>query len=124
MTGDRSINISGGTYNEYIQGDAINVQGNYINVQGDFINLNQDLPQIDAQIQKRLIQFQSQGDSPEAAQEKVAGQLANQAKNQPATKHRLTELGKFIGKAAASGLIGEATLTVLKTALRLVGIPL
>ncbi len=121
MTGDRSINISGGTYNEYIQGDAVNVQGNYIN-QGASINLNQDLSQIATQIQQRLIQLQAQGDSLEVAQCKVASQLADQAKKQPETKHQLANVGKSIGNSAVSGIIGEVAVTVLKMALGLVGI--
>lgn len=115
MTGNRFINTGGGNYNEFIQGDSINIQGNTINI-------GQDLSQADAEIQGLLAQLQLQGDSQESAQRKVASQLATQAQTQPETKKRLSQLAKYLGDAAASGVISEAVLTVLKMALGLAGI--
>jgi hypothetical protein len=129
MSGDRIFNMSGGTYNESIQGDSINIHGNYINngdstnVQGNYINISQDLAQSAAQIQQRLNQLQTQGYSSEAAQQKVAKYLATQAKTEPSTMNKLTKLGHYLGDAAANGLIGEAVVTVVKTALTLAGFP-
>lgn len=116
MAGDRFIDTGGGNYNEFIQGDSINVQGNYINI-------SQDLARAAAQIQQLLIQLETQGETSESARQKVANQLANQAKNQPEMKHRLSQLGRYLGNAAAGGVISEAALTVLKMALGIAGIP-
>jgi uncharacterized protein YoaH (UPF0181 family) len=130
MSGERIFNISGGTYNESIQGDSINVQGNYINngdstnVQGNYINISQDISQAAAQIQQRLNQLKTQGYSSEEAQQKVARALAIQAKNEPNTRNKLTELGRYLGDAAANGLIGEAVVWVVKVALASAGFPL
>ena len=52
MAGDRFIDTGGGNYNEFIQGDSINVQGNYVNI-------SQDLAQAAAQIQQLLIQLET-----------------------------------------------------------------
>ena len=130
MSGERIFHISGGTYNESIQGDSINVQGNYINngdstnVQGNYINISQELYQLADQIQQRVNQLKTQGYSSEEAQQKVARALAIQAKNEPNTRHKLTELGRFLGDAAANGLIGEAVVWVVKVALASAGFPL
>ena len=117
MSGERIFNISGGTYNESIQGDSINVQGNYINI-------SQDLSQAAAQIQQRLNQLKTQGYSSEEAQQKVARALAIQAKTEPNTRNTLTKLGRYLGDAAANGLIGEAVVWVVKVALASAGFPL
>lgn len=117
MSGDRTINIGGGTYNESIRGNNINIQGNHINI-------SQDLSQAAAQIQELLTQLQAQGYTPEQAQQQVAEDLANQANNEPVTKSKLAKIGQYLGDAAANGLIGEATVEVLKNVLRLAGLPL
>lgn len=115
MSENRIINTGGGAYNEYIQGDNINIQGNHI-------NLSQDLSQAIAQIQELLTQLQTQGYTPEEAQHKVAENLAKQANNEPVTKSKLAKIGRYLGDAAANGLIGEATVEGLKNVLRLAGI--
>ncbi len=130
MSSDRIFNMSGGTYNELIHGDSINVQGNYINngdstnVQGNYINISQDISQAAAQIQQRLNQLKTQGYSSEEAQQKVARALAIQVKNEPNTRNKLTQLGRYLGDAAANGLIGEAVVWVVKVALASAGFPL
>jgi hypothetical protein len=130
MSGERIFHISGGTYNESIQGDSISVQGNYINngdstnVQGNYINISQDISQAAAQIQQRLNQLETQGYSLEEAQQKVARALAIQAKNEPNTRNKLIKLGRYLGDAAANGLIGEAVVWVVKVALASAGFPL
>lgn len=116
MAGDRFINTGGGNYNEFIQGDSVNVQGNYVNI-------TQDLAQAAAQIQQLLIQLQAQGDTQKTAQEKIANQLANQAKTQPEYRQKLSQISRYLGDAAANGIIGEAALAVLRMALGLAGIP-
>jgi len=116
MTGNRFINTGGGSYNEFIQGDSINIQGNTINI-------GHDLTQAAAEIQRLLVQLQSQGDTQESAQRKVANQLATQAQTQPKDQKRLSQIAKYLGNAAAGGVISEAALTVLKMALGLAGIP-
>lgn len=78
MTRNRFINTGGGNYNEFIHGDSVNIQGNTINVGQDF-NVGQDLTQLNTEIQRLLAQFQSQGDTQESAQRKLANQLATQA---------------------------------------------
>ncbi|NES21592.1 MAG: hypothetical protein F6K41_22355 [Symploca sp. SIO3E6] len=129
MGGKRTINTGGGTYNEsntntsggmYIE----SIHGNSTNIQGSYLNINQDLSQAAAQIQKLLIQLQTQGYSSKEAQNKVAQDLATQAKSEPRTKTTLTKWRQYLGDAAANGLIGEAAVEVIKTALRLSGIPL
>jgi hypothetical protein len=117
MSGNRTINTGGGAYNESIQGNNINIQGNHIKI-------SQDLSQAAAQIQELLTQLQTQGYTPDEAQQKVAENLANQANNEPVTKSKLAKIGHYLGDAAANGLIGEATVEVLKNVLRLAGIPL
>lgn len=117
MSGDRIINTGGGTYNECIQGDFINIQGNTI-------NLSQDLSQAAAQIQQLLAQLQTQGYTSNAAQQKVARDLATQAANTPSTRNQLTKWGQYLGDAAANGLIGEAVVQVIKMALGLAGLPI
>ena len=127
MGGDRTINIGSGTYNESINtgGGTYNesIHGNSINIQGSYININQDLSQAAAQIQKIVTQLKTQGYSSEEAQNKVAQDLATKAKSDLRTKTTLTKLRQYLGDAAANGLIGEAAVEVIKTALRLLGIP-
>jgi hypothetical protein len=124
MSGDRNINMSGGTYNEsiqgdYVQGDSIKVQGNYI------INISHDLSQLVSQIQQRLTQVQVEKKySLEEAQKIVATELANQAKSQPSIKQKLAKLGQYVRDGAANGLIGQAAVEVIKIALSLLNFPL
>jgi hypothetical protein len=117
MSADRIINIGSGNYNEiqgnYILGDSINIQGNEINI-----------TQAEYQIQQLLNQLQGNGFSTEDAQKKVASDLIIKAKKDPATKKKLVKWGQYISDAAANGLIGEATVAVIKIALAGVGIQL
>lgn len=118
---DRTINISGGDYNENIQGDNIKVQGDYI--RGSVFNLSQDLSQTAIHIEQRLSQIRSEGYSASAAGQKLAQELAAEARSNPNMMKRLTDLCKFSGNAALSGLIGEGAVSVLKVTLALLGIP-
>ncbi len=123
MSGDRIINMSGGTYNESIQGGY--VQGDSINIQGNYINISQDLSQFISQIQHHLTQIQAERKcSPDEAQKFVAAELANQAKSQPNIKQKLAKLGQYVRDGAANGLIGQAAVEVIKIALNLLNLPL
>lgn len=122
MSGDRIINMSGGTYNESIQGDF--VQGDSIKIQGNYINISQDLSQLISRIQHRLTQIQAEGKySSDEAQRVVASELANQAKNQPSIKQKLVKLGQYIRDGAANGIIGQASVEIIKIALNLLNLP-
>lgn len=107
MVNNRHINFgSGGTYNEsvHVQGDLIH--GNKI--------VGQDLNSAIAEIQKLLHQLQSQCPSEEATQ-KVANELADQAKADPERKQTLMQLGRYV--AANGGIeagIGKAIELALK----------
>ncbi len=114
MAGDRNIHMGSGNYNK-------SIQGNYI--QGNFINIGQDLSQVATKIQESLTQLQTQGYTPHDAQQKVASDLVSQANNDSQFRSNLVKLGKFVGDAAANGLIGEAVVGVFKLALGLLGIP-
>ncbi|AKG22816.1 hypothetical protein [Calothrix sp. 336/3] len=114
---NRNIYNIGGNFNQSIQGD-------YIEIHGNQINTSQDLSQAAAQIQQLLTQLQSQGYSQTEAQQKVAKDWANNAKNDPKEKGKLVKLGQYVQNAATSSLIGEATIEAIKLALRLSGIPL
>jgi UDP-N-acetylmuramate-alanine ligase len=117
MSGDRIINVGSGIYNESIHGNSTNIQGNHINI-------GQDLSQAAAQIQQFLNQLQTEGATSEEAQKEVARDLATQTKNDPNTRSKLAKLSQYVGDAAANGLISEAVVEVVKTALRLAGLPL
>jgi len=85
----------------------------------------QTLAEAAAEIQQLLKQLeQTQQYTPEAAQQKVAGDLATKANNDAAVKSRLEKWSQYMGDAVANGLIGEAAVTVLKLTLQLIGIPL
>ena len=84
----------------------------------------QTLGEAAAEIQELLKQLQTQGYSPEAAQQKVASDLATKAKSNPTFKKKLVKWGQYLGDAAANGLIGEAVVTALKLTAQLVGIPI
>ncbi|MDJ0697067.1 hypothetical protein [Mastigocoleus sp. MO_188.B34] len=112
-----NISHLGGNFNQ-------SIQGNYTEVHGNYIDTTQDLSQAAAQIQELLIQLQSQGYSETDAQQKVANDWANKARNDLKTKGKLVKLGKYINNAAANGLIGQAAVEAIKLALKLSGIPL
>ncbi|MBW4610680.1 MAG: hypothetical protein KME22_26575 [Hassallia sp. WJT32-NPBG1] len=112
-----NIDTIGGNFNQ-------SIQGNYTEVHGNYINMSQNLSQAAAQIQQLLTQLQCQGYSPTDAQQKVANDWANKAKNDPKAKGKLIKLGQYMRDAAANGVIGETAVEVIKLALRLSGIPL
>ncbi|MEG4091284.1 hypothetical protein [Microcoleus sp. Pol12B5] len=117
MSANRIINTGGGAYNESIHGNNINIQGNHINI-------SQDLSQAATQIEELLTKLQTQGYTPEKAQEEVTNKLANQANNDPITRSKLAKIAHYLGEAAANGLIGEATIEIFKNVAKLAGIPL
>jgi uncharacterized lipoprotein len=100
------------------------IQGGYTQIHGNQINMSQDLSQAAAQIQQLLTQLQSQGYSSTDAGKKVANDWANEAKTDPKAKSKMVKLGQYVRDAATSSVIGEATVEVIKLALRLSGIPL
>jgi hypothetical protein len=64
----RNVTMEGGTYNEQVQGDSINIQGNQI-------YLGQDLSQFTIQLKKILNQLQNQGCDAVAAEKQVIDEL-------------------------------------------------
>ncbi|NJR19292.1 MAG: hypothetical protein HC785_28825 [Calothrix sp. CSU_2_0] len=112
-----NIGSIGGNFNQ-------SIQGGYTQIHGNQINMSQDLSQAAAQIQQLLTQLQSQGYSSTEAQQKVATDWANEAKTDPKAKSKMVKLGQYVRDAATSSVIGEATVEVIKLALRLSGIPL
>ncbi|MEG3920971.1 hypothetical protein QUA07_17795 [Microcoleus sp. T3_A4] len=115
MANDHNIYMGSGNYSP-------SIKGNYI--QGNFINTGQDLSQVVTKIQESLIQLQTQGYTPQDAQQKVATDLVSQANNDSQAKSKLVNLRQYVVDAAANGLIGEAVVGVVKVALGLLGIPL
>lgn len=112
-----NIGSIGGNFNQ-------SIQGGYTQIHGNQINMSQDLSQAAAQIQHLLTQLQSQGYSTTDAQHKVANDWVNEAKSDPKVKSKMVKMGQYVRDAATSSVIGEATLEVIKLALRLSGIPL
>jgi uncharacterized protein YjbI with pentapeptide repeats len=97
---------------------SINNQHNYASEQ------KQTLAEAAAEIQQLLKQLETQGYSPEAAQQQIASDLAKRVQSNPEAKSRLAQWGQYLGDAAANGLIGEAAVTVLKLVAQLAGIPI
>jgi uncharacterized protein YjbI with pentapeptide repeats len=93
-------------------------------VETQYNNMSQDLPKAAAQIQQLLAQLQTQGYTPEDAKQRVASDLARKAQSNPTVKEKLMKLLQYVREAAANGLIGEATVEVIKLALQAVGVPL
>jgi hypothetical protein len=114
MTNNPIINTGDGIQNN----GSISIAGNYI--QRDFINMSQDLSQAAAQIQNLLTQLQTQGSSPEDAQQQAASVLATEAQKNPTFKSKLVKWGQSLGDAATKTTVTE----VVKLALRLSGVPL
>jgi hypothetical protein len=112
-----NIGSIGGNFNQA-------VHGGYTQIHGNQINMSQDLSQAAAQIQQLLTQLQSQGYSATDAQQKVASDWASEAKSDPKAMNKMEKLGRYVRNAATSSVIGEATVEVIKLALRLSGIPL
>lgn len=89
------------------------------NTFNDFSN-TQDLTQAASQIQTLLSQLQQQGHSPEEAQQQVAHELAEQAKQDPTMLDKLVMWGQRLGDATVTDVVKG----VVKLALRSVGVPL
>ncbi|MBD1932089.1 MULTISPECIES: pentapeptide repeat-containing protein [Cyanophyceae] len=106
---------------------AGDVKGNQESIQNNYnytFEQKQILAEAEAEIQELLKQQRTQGYSPEAAQQKVASDLAIKANNDPAVKSKLEKWGQYLGDAAVNGLIGEAVVTVVKSALQFLGLPI
>ena len=103
-------NVLNGIYNDY----SSDIDYSLINDQSEF----------DKKIQQHMTILQQGGDSQDKAINKVAHDLAKQARNNPGLKEKLKNWANYVSNAATSGLIGEGTVQVLKLALQLAGIPL
>jgi hypothetical protein len=114
---------AGGNFNKSIEGNYLQVHGNYIN-NGNYINISHNLSEAATQIQDLLWQLENQGYNRQDAKQKVAKDWANEVKNNPRAKGKLVKLGQSIRDAAASAVIGEATLDVIKLVFASLGIPL
>lgn len=112
-----NIGSIGGNFNQ-------SIHGAYTQIHGNQINMSQDLSQAAAQIQQLLTQLQSQGYNSTQAQQKVASDWADEVKSDLKAKSKMVKLGQYVRDAATSSVIGEATVEVIKLALRLSGIPL
>ena len=107
MTGDRIIN----TQNYYENVDTGG--GNYI--QGDCINMSQDLSQAASQIQSLLEKLQQQGITVDVAQEQVAQDIANQAKNDPKMRDKLVNWGQSVGNATITDVVKGAVKLAIRS---------
>ncbi|WP_071880833.1 pentapeptide repeat-containing protein [Geitlerinema sp. PCC 7407] len=110
----RNINTGGGNYIESNSGGY--AEGNYVN----YINMNQNLTHAASQIQALIDQLQSQGMDVDVAKEKVAADIANQAKNNPSMQAKLLKWGQSVGNATVSDVVQG----VVKLAIRSAGLPL
>jgi hypothetical protein len=131
MTGNHNIDTGGGSYNIHTGGGnyKASISGNYNEsiagnyIQGNYISMSQDLSQAAAQIQQLLNQLKTtQKCSPEAAQQKVAEELATQSRSDPSVRYKLVKWGQSLGDAAAKTTVTEAATAVVKLALTLAGI--
>jgi hypothetical protein len=111
MSGDRHVNTGGGNYIE--SNDGYYIQGNYI-------NMSQDLTQAAAQIQDLIEQLQKRGVAVDVAQERVANDIANQARSDSTVKDKLLKWGQSLGSATVSDVVKGA----VKLAIRSAGVPL
>jgi hypothetical protein len=87
--------MSGGTYNEFIDGDY--VQGDYIKIQGNQIYIGQDLSHFTAQIQEILNRLRTQDYSKEEAEEQVAQELKTEYYKNSKFRKRLFRWKKSLG---------------------------
>jgi uncharacterized protein YjbI with pentapeptide repeats len=94
------------------------------NQHNDAPEQKQTLAEAAAEIQQLLTQLQSQGCSPEEAQQQAANDLATKAKDNPTTLGKLVRWGQSLGDTAAQTTVSEAAKEVVKLALRLSGVPL
>ncbi len=115
MGGNHNIYTGGGNYNE-------SIQGNYI--QGNYVHINQDLSESIILIQQLLNQIQFREEASKDEQQKAAYDLVSLAQKNPEAKGKLVKLSRYLGDAAANGLIGQAAVEVFRLALGLLNIPL
>ncbi|MBD1929504.1 GUN4 domain-containing protein [Trichocoleus sp. FACHB-90] len=87
---NRNVSMDGGTYNEQIQGDSINIQGNQI-------YLGSDLSEFTNQIKEILHQLQNQGCDAVAAQEQVIDELKIQIPKNSRIRTKLLKWKKQLG---------------------------
>ena len=85
----------------------------------DFSN-TQDLAEAASQIQSLLSQLQEQGETSESAQQRVAENLAQQAKDSTTVKKKLEMWGQKLGDATVTDVVKG----IVKMALRSSGLPL
>jgi hypothetical protein len=76
------------------------------------------------QIHELLQQLQTQGNTPEEAQQKVAKDLAKQAESDSSVMGKLVQWGKSLADTAGKTTVSEATKGVVKLALQIAGIPI
>ncbi|MBW4487455.1 MAG: GUN4 domain-containing protein [Trichocoleus desertorum ATA4-8-CV12] len=92
---NKNINMSGGIYNEFIEGDY--VQGDYIKIQGNQIYIGQDLSHFTAQIQEILNQLRTQDYSKEEAKERVVQELKTECYKNSKFRKKLFRWKKSLG---------------------------
>lgn len=120
----KHIHMGGGNYIESNNGNY--VEGNYIEshtgdyIQGNYINMSQDLSDAAREIQDLIDQLQRQGATIDVAQDKVAQDIANQAKGDSTMKEKLLRWGQSLGDATVSDVVKGT----VKLAIRSAGIPL
>jgi hypothetical protein len=79
----------------------------------------QNLVEAAAEIQQLLTHLQTQGHSPEEAQQQIAKDLAKQAQSNPTVMDKLVGWRKSLGDAAAKTIVSEAVKEVFKLVWRL-----
>lgn len=92
---NKNINMSGGTYNEFIEGDY--VQGDYIKIQGNQIYVGQDLSDFTTQIQEILNWLRTQDYSKEEAEERITQELKTEGYKNPKFRKKLFRWRKSLG---------------------------
>lgn len=100
-----------------VTGLAGNVEGN------QNIFTSQSISQASTEIQNLLTTLQNNGLTQEQAEEKVADNLATQAKDNPTFKSKLVNWGTSLGNKAAETSVSEIARRVIKLALNLAGVP-
>jgi hypothetical protein len=116
-----TIHTGGGNYNESISGNYNEyirdyIQGNSITIQGDCISMNSDLSEVAAQLLEIVTRLQDEGDSKQEAQQRVADDLANQAKSNGAVKVKLLDWKRSTGDINTGISLSEAAIAVVKAA--------
>lgn len=109
-----TIHTGGGNYNEFIARDYI--QGDHITIQGDYININSDFFEVADQLLEIVNRLQDEGHSKKEAQQLVASDLANQAKNNPTVKVKLRHWRQAIGNISNKESLSEAATAVVQAA--------